>query len=167
VSKSANYAGRIHIYSAPAALTQHISWAIDQALGAVFKLPWQNQPLNPGAMAMEFDYQDQKSVAAKLALALKGWHYIRFEIREINKNTQDVIFYRATPELGLHQVSTASNGDVVLNENQINTILKNSLSYEKLQSNLENALGVNWDIELEPYRIALASGMLDTVSKSG
>ena len=88
-------------------------------------------------------------------------------MREINKNTQDTTFYRATPELGLHQASTASNGDVVLNENQINSILKNSLSYEKLQANLENALGVNWDIELEPYRIALASGMLDSVSKSG
>ena len=118
-------------------------------------------------MAMEFDYQDQKSVAAKLALALKGWHYIRFEIREINKKTQDVIFYRATPELGLHQVSTASNGDVVLNENQINAILKNSLTYEKLQVNLENALGVAWDNELEPYRLALASGMYQKVSKSG
>jgi hypothetical protein len=64
-------------------------------------------------------------------------------------------------------VSATTNGDVVLSENQINSILKNSLSYEKLQANLENALGVNWDIELEPYRIALASGMLDSVSKSG
>ena len=116
---------------------------------------------------MEFEYKVQMPIAAKLSTALKAWHYIRFEVREINKNSQDAIFYRATPDLGLHQVSTASNGDVVLNENQINTILKNSLSYEKLQSNLENALGVNWDIELEPYRIALASGMLDSVSKSG
>ena len=46
-------------------------------------------------------------------------------------------------------------------------IIKNSLSYEKLQVNLENALGNSWDIELEPYRIALAGPMLDTVSKSG
>ena len=59
------------------------------------------------------------------------------------------------------------NGDLVLNENQINTILKNSLSYEKLQANLENALGISWDLELEPYRLALATPILDTVSKSG
>jgi hypothetical protein len=85
----------------------------------------------------------------------------------LNKNTHDTIFYRATPDLGLHQVSATTNGDVVLNENQINTILKNSLSYEKLQANLENALGINWDLELEPYRLALAGPMLDTVSKSG
>jgi hypothetical protein len=106
-------------------------------------------------------------IAAKLATALKAWHYIRFEIREINKNTQDATYYRATPDLGLHQAQLASNGDVVLNENQVNSILKNSLSYEKLQANLENALGINWDLELEPYRLALAGPMLDTVSKSG
>ena len=146
---------------------QHIEWAINQALGQVVSFIWVNQPLNPGSKAMEFEYKHHLSIAAKVAIALKAWHYIRFEVREVNKNTQDAIFYRATPELGLHQVSTASNGDVVLNENQINTILKNSLSYEKLQSNLENALGVNWDIELEPYRLALASGMLDSASKSG
>ena len=167
MSKSANYAGRIHIYSTPGALIQHIEWAINQALGQVVSLSWVNQPLNPGSKAMEFEYKHQLPIAAKLAIALKAWHYIRFEVREINKNTQDAIFYRATPELGLHQVSTASNGDVVLNENQINTIVKNSLSYEKLQANLENALGVNWDIELEPYRIALAMGLPGQVSRSG
>jgi hypothetical protein len=146
---------------------QHIEWAINQAVGQVVSFTWVNQPLNPGSKAMEFEYKHHLPIAAKLVIALKAWHYIRFEVREVNKNTQDVIFFRATPELGLHQVSATTNGDVVLNENQINTIIKNSLSYEKLQANLENALGVNWDIELEPYRIALASGMLDSVSKSG
>lgn len=167
MSKSANYAGRILIYSAPIALTQHIQWAIDQGLGQVIKLPWQNQPLNPSSKALELEYKHQMPVAAKLATALKAWHYIRFEIREINKSTQDATYYRATPDLGLHQAHLASNGDVVLNENQVNSILKNSLSYEKLQVNLENALGISWDIELEPYRIALAGPMLDSVSKSG
>ena len=167
MSKSANYAGRILIYSTPGALIQHIEWAINQAVGQVVSLSWVNQPLNPGSKAMEFEYKHHLPIAAKLTIALKAWHYIRFEVREINKNTQDTTFYRATPELGLHQVSATTNGDVVLNENQINTILKNSLSYEKLQANLENALGISWDLELEPYRLALATPILDTVSKSG
>ena len=167
MSKSANYAGRILIYSTPAALMQHIEWAINQALGQVISFSWVNQPLNPGSKAMEFEYKYHLSVAAKITTALKAWHYIRFELRELNKSTQETIFYRVTPELGVHQVSAATNGDVVLNENQINTIIKNSLSYEKLQVNLENALGISWDIELEPYRIALAGPMLDSVSKSG
>jgi hypothetical protein len=116
---------------------------------------------------MEFEYKHQHPVADQIANALKGWHYIRFEISQSNKSTGDIVLYRATPDLGLHQASLASNGDVVINENQVNTILKNSLSYEKLQANLENALGINWDLELEPYRLALAGPMLDTVSKSG
>ena len=146
---------------------QHIEWAINQVIGQVISFTWVNQPLNPGSKAMEFEYKHHIPIAAKLATALKAWHYIRFEIREVNKNTQDATYYRATPDLGLHQAQLASNGDVVLNENQVNSILKNSLSYEKLQANLENALGINWDLELEPYRLALAGPMLDTVSKSG
>ena len=167
MSKSLPYAGRIHIYSAPIALTQHIEWAINQHLGQVVKINWVNQPLAAGSKAMEFEWQHLKPIAAQLATSLKAWHYIRFEIREVNKNTQDATYYRATPDLGLHQAQLASNGDVVLNENQVNSILKNSLSYEKLQANLENALGISWDLELEPYRLALATPILDTVSKSG
>ena len=167
MSKSANYAGRIHIYSTPGALIQHIEWAINQALGQVVSLSWVNQPLNPGSKAMEFEYKHQIPIAAKLSTALKAWHYIRFEIRQLSKITGDATLFRATADLGLHQVNISSIGDVMLNENQINTAIKNSLTYEKLQNNLESALGIAWDSELEPYRIALASGMLDPISKSG
>ena len=116
---------------------------------------------------MEFEYKHQRPMAAQIATALKGWCYIRFEITEVNKNTNDATLYRVTPDLGLHQATLASNGDVVLNENQVNTILKNSITHDRLISNLENALGTSWEVELEPYRLALASGMKDIVSKSG
>ena len=162
-----NYAGRIHIYSAPAALTQHIEWAINQHLNQVVKITWQPQPLLPGCLATDLEYKSKLPVAAKIATALKGWHYIRFEISQSNKSTGDTVLYRATPDLGLHQASLASNGDVVINENQVNTILKNSMTHERLINNLENALGNQWEAELEPYRIALASGMKEIVSKSG
>jgi hypothetical protein len=116
---------------------------------------------------MEFEWQHLKPIAAQLAASLKAWHYIRFEIRQLSKITGDATLFRATADLGLHQVNISSIGDVMLNENQINTAIKNSLTYEKLQSNLESALGIAWDSELEPYRIALASGMLDSISKIG
>ena len=146
---------------------QHIEWAINQAVGQVVSFTWVNQPLNPGSKAMEFEYKHQIPIAAKLSTALKAWHYIRFEIRQLSKITGDATLFRATADLGLHQVNISSIGDVMLNENQINTAIKNSLTYEKLQNNLESALGIAWDSELEPYRIALASGMLDSISKSG
>ena len=162
-----NYAGRIHIYSAPAALTQHIEWAINQHLNQVVKITWLSQPLLPGCLAADLEYKSKLPVAAKIATALKGWHYIRFEIRQINLSTTDAVLYRVTPDLGLHQASLASNGDVVINENQLSQIINNSYSHKMLKSNLENALGINWEIELEPYRLALASGMAESISKSG
>jgi hypothetical protein len=167
VSKSRIYAGHIHIYSAPAALTQHIEWALNQHLNQVVKITWVNQPLLPGSLAMEFEYKSQRPVADKIAIALKGWHYIRFEIRQVNLLTTDAVLYRITPDLGLHQASLASNGDVVISENQLNQLITNSYSHKMLKSNLENALGSNWEIELEPYRLALASGMAESISKSG
>ena len=167
MSNTQTYAGRILIYSAPAALTQHIEWAINQHLNQVVKLSWVNQSLSPGCLATELEYQSRLPVAAKIATALKSWHYIRFEIRQINLQTLDATLYRITPDLGLHQASLASNGDVVINENQLNQIINNSYSHKMLQSNLESALGNQWEIELEPYRLALASGMAGSVSKSG
>jgi hypothetical protein len=167
VSNTQTYAGRIHIYSAPAALTQHIEWAINQHLNQVVKITWVNQSLSPGCLASELEYKSKLPVAAKIATALKSWHYIRCEIRQIDLRSSDATLYRITPDLGLHQASLASNGDVVINENQLNQIINNSYSHKMLQSNLENALGSNWEIELEPYRIALASGTLGSISKSG
>jgi len=167
VSKRQIYAGQIHIYSAPAALTEHIGWALNQQLNQVVKIAWVKQPLAPGSLAMELEYKSERPVADKIAIALKGWHYIRFEIRQVNLLTTDAVLYRITPDLGLHQASLASNGDVVINENQLNQIINNSYSHKMLKSNLENALGMQWEIELEPYRLALASGMAESVSKSG
>lgn len=167
MSRTSKYAGRILIYSTPAALTQHIEWAINQKLGQVVTLTWVNQPLSPSNLATEFEYKHDAPVAAAVASALKGWHFIRFEITQVNSITNDVIFYRSTPELGLHQASLTTNGDVVINENQLNTILKNSYTHEKLITNIENALGSAWEAELEPYRIALNAGINNFVSKIG
>ena len=167
MSKSLNYAGRILIYSTPAALTQHIEWALDQHIGAQVGPKWINQPLAPGAKATEVEYQSNTPVAAKLATALIKWRYLRFEITEQFKASGDATLYRVTPDLGLHQASLASNGDVILNEHQVNQIISNSVSHKKLQVELEKALGNQWEIELEPFRIALAGGEPEIFSKIG
>jgi hypothetical protein len=44
----------------------------------------------------------------------------------------------------------------MLNENTIKRIIATATGQKKLVSNLENAIGVEWDSELEPFRIALA-----------
>jgi hypothetical protein len=166
VSKTLPYAGRIHIYSTPAALVQHVEWALNQSIGAAIRPRWRNQPLSPGAKAAEIEYQSEIAIAAKLATALIKWRYLRFEITEQSQLTGDTTLYRITPDLGLHQASLASNGDVILNEHQVNHIISNSISLKKLQSDLESALGNQWEIELEPYRIALATGAAEIISNT-
>jgi hypothetical protein len=167
VSKSWNYAGRIDIYSAPAALLQHIEWGLNQYLGGANEPNWVNQPLAPGFKACAVEYQSNTPLAAKLVTALIKWRYLRFEITEQFNKTGDATLYRITPDLGLHQASLASNGDVVLNEHQVNQIINNAPSHKKLQVDLEKALGNQWESELEPFRLALASGSSEILSNIG
>jgi hypothetical protein len=41
-------------------------------------------------------------------------------------------------------------------ENTIKKLIAGTTSQKKLINNLENAIGLEWDEELEPFRIALA-----------
>ena len=167
MSKSITYAGDLRIYSAPSALVSHVEWAINQHLGGAQVFEWIPQPLSPGAYSLEFEWKNSKSLAAKLAIALKSWHFIRFEVREINTSMSEGVLFRCTPDLGLHQATTGSTGDVMIPENQISNLIYKSLSVEKLKSGLENAIGTQWDDELEPFRIALAERGQESLSQIG
>ena len=167
MSKSVTYAGDLRIYSAPSALVSHVEWAINQHLGVAQDFQWIPQPLSPGAYSLEFEWKKSKAIAAKLAIALKGWHFIRFEMREINIATTEGTLFRCTPDLGLHQATTGSTGDVMIPENQIRNLINLAMSQKKLQSTLENAIGVEWDEELEPFRIALAERGQESLSQIG
>jgi len=167
MSKSITYAGDLRIYSAPSALMSHVEWGINQHIGSAQVFEWIAQPLSPGAFSLELEWKSNKAVAAKLAIALKGWHFIRFEMREVNTSMSEGVLFRCTPDLGLHQATTGSTGDVMIPENQISNLIYKSLSVEKLKSSLENAIGKQWDDELEPFRIALAERGQESLSQIG
>ena len=167
MNKSITYAGDLRIYSVPSALVAHVEWALNQHLGGAQEFNWLPQPLSPGAFALEFEWKTKKAIAAKIAISLKGWHFIRFEMREINIATTEGTLFRCTPDLGLHQATTGSTGDVMIPENQISNLIYKSISVEKLKNGLENAIGSEWDRELEPFRIALAERGQETLSQIG
>jgi hypothetical protein len=52
-------------------------------------------------------------------------------------------------------------------ENQISNLIYKTLSVEKLKSCLDNAIGTQWDLELEPFRIALAERGQESLSQIG
>ena len=167
MNKSITYAGDLRIYSVPSALVAHVEWALNQHLVGSQDFNWTPQPLSPGAFALEFEWKTKKAIAAKIAISLKGWHFIRFEMREINIATTEGTLFRCTPDLGLHQATTGSTGDVMIPENQIRNLINLAMSHKKLQSTLENAIGIEWDEELEPFRIALAEREQETLSQIG
>jgi hypothetical protein len=145
-------AGDLRIYSAPKALLRHIQWSLNQILGYPVELSWEEQHLSPGCYATSYQWREVKPVASKLASALKAWHYLRFEVREYSTVGGEGIFYRCTPDLGLHQAVTSSTGDVMIHENRLVSALEHNLSYESLQSSIRECLGIAWDEELETYR---------------
>ena len=154
-----NLSGDLRIYSAPKALLRHVEWSLNTIFEEHVSIEWMNQPLSAGTYACEINWRAKKARASKIASTLKSWHFIRFEVREFPTEGGEGVLYRCTPDLGLHQAVTASTGDVMIHENRLVSIMKSSSlserTYEKLQSALNEALGVAWDEELECYRRGL------------
>ena len=140
--------GYLAIHSAPSALTRHIQWAVANLLDRSVLLMWRPQPLLPGTYRAICEWRDRTGTGAELASVLRGWHYLRFEIRE--EEAQATVLYRFTPELGIHRAVLDRSGAVMLTENQITSAL--TLNDDELRVSLGRSLGQEWDLELEQFR---------------
>lgn len=140
--------GYLAIHSAPSALTRHIQWAVANLLGRSVLLMWRPQPLLAGTYRATCEWRDRTGTGAELASVLRGWHYLRFEIRE--EEPEATILYRFTPELGIHRAVLDGSGAVLLTENQITSAL--TLNDDELRASLGRSLGKDWDLELEQFR---------------
>jgi hypothetical protein len=141
--------GHLTIHSAPSALRQHIEWGLNSLLGSPQNYSWRDQPLAPGTSRTSLEFRAAIGTAAKIATALKNWHYLRFEVHELDKNGGEL--FRCTPELGIHRASLDSAGNIQISESQIAKALSRFDDLE-LRENLEVALGKPWDAALEPFR---------------
>lgn len=144
-----NLHGLVVIHSAPSALRQHIEWGLNSLLGAPAQFFWRDQPLAAGTVRTLLEFRAPIGTAAKIATALKGWHYLRFEVSEIGATGGEI--FRCTPELGMHRASIDSVGTILLSENIVRAALAH-LDELEIREKLELALGTQWDQELEPYR---------------
>lgn len=141
--------GLVTIHSAPSALRQHIEWGLNAILGAPHPLTWRNQPLATGTVRTTLEFRGPQGTAAKIATALKNWHYLRFEVQELSGNGGE--HFRFTPELGIHRATVDAVGTILVNENVIRKALS-SFDDLKAREELEHALGSAWDEALEPLR---------------
>jgi hypothetical protein len=144
-----NLAGLVVIHSAPSALRQHIEWGVNSLLGAPQNIFWRDQPLSPGTVRTSLEFRAPLGTAAKIATALKNWHYLRFEVSELGNHGGEI--FRCTPELGIHRAQVDAVGTIFVSEDVIRTALVHFDDLE-IRENLGVALGTAWDEALEPYR---------------
>ena len=144
-----NLAGLVVIHSAPSALRQHIEWGLNSLLGAPQNIFWRDQPLSPGTVRTTLEFRAPIGTAAKIATALKNWHYLRFEVSEIGAGGGEI--FRCTPELGIHRATVDQVGTILVSEDVVRKALAHYDDLE-IRENLEVALGSQWDHALEPFR---------------
>jgi hypothetical protein len=142
--------GFLTIHSTPSALRHHIDWAIQAVLGNWVKPTWSPQPLIPGSYRTQIEYRDRQGAAAELASSLRSWHYLNFEVIENTDNGGEL--FRCTPELGIHRSLVDQTGAVILTENQLGTVLNNSLDEESIREAIALLLGSSWEQELDRFR---------------
>lgn len=151
---AAQVSGWLEIFSAPNALQPHIQWSISQTLGAEIALQWSSQPLVPGSGQCRLRFTGEAGVAGRIARALAGWHYLRFDISEEASAGCDGSRYLATPSLGLFHGAVGGSGDLYLSEHRIRSVIDSALRNGRdVESALEEALGTPWEEELQPFRI--------------
>ena len=150
-----NTSGVLFIHSAPTALIPHIEWAVGKALAGTVLLKWEDQIISPGTKRTEFAWRGPVGSASELASALRGWHYIRFEITESATAKSDGARFMGTPSLGIHHSIIGVCGDTLINEDRIRTAIRKSAKQgTELEEELDQLLGRAWDLELEPFRFA-------------
>jgi hypothetical protein len=142
--------GLLTIHSAPSALRPHIEWGLQSILGNWVSLDWKVQPHFSGTHRTTIEFKDRPGTAAKIATALRNWHYLRFEVRE--EAAKGGEYFRFTPELGIHRTDIDGLGNAVVSEVHIGNALAKSFDEDSLRFELEQILGKPWEFELEPLR---------------
>ena len=142
-SQTLSQRGTLIIHSCPMALIRHVEWSIESIIGNV-EIEWRTQPLAPGTQRALIEWRSTKDYSSQVASALKGWHYLRFEISYGNQ------MFRHTPDLGMHRSQIDEIGNILITENQIRFAL--AKSDDDLRETLDKALGNEWEVELERFR---------------
>jgi len=149
--------GVLYVHSAPPALCPHIEWAVAGIVGVPVGMPWSGQPAAPGALRAELTWQAHPGTAGEIASALAGWNRLRFEVTEDGSSGCDGVRHCYTPDLGLFTAVTGDNGDIMISENRLRSVMllaERGGATASLEDELGRLLGTAWDNELEPFRRA-------------
>ena len=146
-------AGVLYVHSAPPALCPHVEWAVAAELGTRARMEWADQPAAQGQLRAEINWRGRPGTAGRLAAALRGWSVLRYEVTEEPSPGNDGERYAVTPTLGVFRSAMSANGDVLVGEDRLRTLLATATG-PMLAQGLDALLGSAWDDELEPFREA-------------
>lgn len=155
--------GVLFVHSCPRALVQQVEWSLAREIGAVVKLDWRPQALQPPLLCAVTSWRGPVGTAASLASSLLGWEELRFEISEDHSTIGGGGRWMHTPSLGIVHLHTDAAGNGMLSEDVIRAAIAESQGDGVvLTSLLQRRLGAAWDRELEPFR-ALHEGRGATI----
>lgn len=159
--------GVIYVHSCPVAVCPHVEWAVARVLGMPVRLQWMPQPYDPATRRTECQWSGSAGTAGELAGALKAWGMLRFEVTEEPSAGMDGERIAHVPGQGIHRSTMSANGDVLLSEGRIRSLIATARGPEALRHGLEKLLGSAWDAELEPYRFAGEGAPVTYLHKAG
>jgi hypothetical protein len=121
-------------------------------LGVPVQLDWQAQPIAPGCLRAQTGWRGPAGTAGRLATAIRGWPLVRCEVTEEPSEGNDGERYSMTPDLGVFRSAMSANGDVLVQEDRLRSVVATAEDQPSLRQAIDRLLGHPWDIELEPYR---------------
>ena len=146
--------GVVYVHSTPLAVCPHVEWAIARVLAAPVTLQWSTQPVEPSARRAECTWSGRPGTGGELAAALRQWPMIRYEVTEEPSPGVDGQRFMHVPNRGLFTAAMSANGDLMIGEDRLRSLMASARGPEGLAHALDRALGTAWDAELEPYRYA-------------
>ncbi len=146
--------GVVYVHSSPPAVCPHVEWALARVLSTPVRLEWTAQAADPTTLRAECAWSGRTGTGSELAAALRQWAMVRFEVTEDPSPGVDGERIMYVPGRGLFRASVSANGDIVVPEDRIRSLLSTARGPEALAHGLEKLLGSAWDADLEPYRLA-------------
>ena len=160
--------GVVFVHSTPAALSPHIQWALESALGGRALVQWERQPAAPGLQRMEYSWVGAPGTGARLASALRDFGNVRYEITEEASLGVDGSRWTHPPSLGIHHATMSASGDPVITESRLREVLKLAQgSPDAIQDMVDELMGVEWEAEIEPFRYAAEGAPVRWLHKVG
>lgn len=144
-------------------MAKPIEWVLSEHFTEEVTLTFTAQPLAPTMIRAVFDWRGDKKHAHELVSKLSKIPHIRFEVSEHDfaENTHQRFSF--TPSLGIFRADTDPYGNILVNEMVLRQILEKS---DDMATSLDICLGTSWDVELEPFRVAVESDNVRWVHKT-